>query len=405
MPKRRRVLVCNRDSSTTRDWPASLARELGQRGVLEGVMTHVIFDADKEYLPTFRFRDAADTPELIGKRLGGATVYIASQDSSTHSRQTLSWHNLQIAYTARYNGADNVVLVQPNLWYAAQERGTKDPGHPRMQTDTARAKFDGQAPTLRMAAEMYRTAGIDRIITVHTHSPADVERIFGEVYGRPGVVFDLDVSRIVGAFIGKRNMDGLVEIVNDGENIVFVAPDAGAKEFVEKVLAASGLPNASAIYNMKDRSGQRNVRVEFGDTSPNYTGYNNKILVLCDDMIRTGATMVGNIEKLYEGLEKPARTVIYATHSNLTEARRVLASDKIHDIIVTNSVPTVGMRCGQLGEKLTVLQIGGYVADAIPRCLETGVPPSKAYTSSFLASNFPRLVKVHNPPMHYKFWK
>ncbi len=396
-----RVVVCNRRSISTRSWPTQLARRLGLKESPAKAAKHVLFSADGEYKSVFRVPDTSSKPERIGRGLEGKTVYIISTDSTKYTRQELTMHNYLIAQTARYNGAAAVVLVQPNLWYAAQERGVHDITHSRMQTLEQKLRFDGEGPSLRFVAELYKVAGVDAILTVHTHCSESVRRIFTEVYQRDGVVFDLDISRIVGQYFGPQQMNGQISIENKGENIVFVAPDEGAASFVDKVWHATQLPNASLIYGLKKRRDETSVQITFNRTSENYHGYNKKILILCDDMIRTGGTLARNVDLLYTPDASPARVILYATHSSLQEANERLNTPRIHDIVVTNTVPTVFQQCGELEDVLTVLEIGGYVADAIEHCLENKQQPEDVYTSSFIEKNFLRLVKVARHETHY----
>lgn len=396
-----RVVVCNRRSISTRSWPTQVARRLGLKESPAKAAKHVLFSADGEYKSVFRVPDASSRPEHIGKGLEGKTVYIISTDSTKHSRQELTMHNYLIANTARYNGATSVVLVQPNLWYAAQERGVHDTAHPRMQTLEQKLKFDGEGPSLRFVAELYKVAGIDAILTVHSHCPESVQRIFTEVYQRDNVVFDLDISSVVGQYFGQQRMNGQIVVENKGENVVFVAPDEGAASFVDKIWHAALLPNASIIYGLKKRSDETSVQITFNRTSVNYSGYHKKTLILCDDMIRTGGTLARNVDLLYTPDASPARVILYATHSSLQEANERLNTSRIHDIVITNSVPTVFHYCGELEDVLTVLEIGGYVADALEHCLENKKQPEDVYTHSFIEKNFSRLVKVTCPETHY----
>lgn len=396
-----RVVVCNRKSMGSRSWARVLAQRLDQgEHTPNKTLRHTAFAADGEYKSTFLLDDSKFCQE-VGRGLEGKTVYIVSDDSSRHDRQALSWHNIIIAETAKYNGAASVVLVQPSLYYAAQERGVHDVHHSRMQDPAARKKFNGEGPTLRFAAKHYKAAGIDHILTAHSHCPDDIQHIFQDVYERDDVVFDLDLSALIGLYFGKGLIDGASQIQDGGANIVFVAPDAGAAPFVDRVMAAAQLPHASAIYGLKSRKDEKRVNVQFERWSDNFTGYAGKTIICLDDMIRTGGTLATNIELLYDSDEKPGRVIIYAAHSHLGEAADRLNIPSVRDIVVTNTMPTVLQRCGELDEKLTLLDVTGYLADAVVRCVENKVSPQDAYPLDLVERMLPRLVRTVRTETHY----
>ncbi len=390
----------------SRSWARVLAQRLGQgEHTPNKTLRHTSFAADGEYKPTFLLDDPKFLQE-VGRGLEGKTVYIVSDDSSRHDRQALSWHNIMIAETAKYNGAASVVLVQPSLYYAAQERGVHDVNHPRMQDPAARKKFNGEGPTLRFAAKHYKDAGIDSILTAHSHCPEDIQEIFQDIYERPNVVFDLDLSTLVGIYFGrglidKERIDEESQVQDEGANIVFVAPDAGAAPFVDRVMAAAQLPKASAIYGLKSRKDEKRVNVQFERWSDNFTGYAGKTIICLDDMIRTGGTLATNIELLYASDEKPGRVIIYAAHSHLGEATDRLNIPSVKDIVVANTMPTVLQRCGELDEKLTLLDVTGYLADAITRCVEHKTPPQDAYSLALVQRMLPQLVRTVRTETHY----
>ncbi|MBT3274406.1 MAG: ribose-phosphate pyrophosphokinase-like domain-containing protein, partial [Spirochaetales bacterium] len=115
----------------------------------------------------------------IGNKLAGREVMIISTSFPPLSRDELAMRNFLIARAAKDNGADRVILLEPDLFYSAQDRG------PRLEhgfTDYDRSpedfgKFDGQPFSARLYAELLKQAGVDEVVTVHNHSTS-VEKIF-----------------------------------------------------------------------------------------------------------------------------------------------------------------------------------------------------------------------------------
>ncbi|GIT73072.1 MAG: hypothetical protein Ct9H300mP28_28860 [Pseudomonadota bacterium] len=81
------------------------------------------------------------------------SVYIVSSHSAYYSRNELAMRNYLIASAAKENGAEFVALVEPDLFYSAQDRGPRTLDHPQVTDFASREKFVGQP----CSAEMYFT--------------------------------------------------------------------------------------------------------------------------------------------------------------------------------------------------------------------------------------------------------
>src|SRR4051812_12843668 len=77
--------------------------------------------ANSEFCPRF-ISDEADFSR-VGHKLEGLTVIIASTTTERHSRQSLAMRNFLLARAAKDNGAARVVLLEPDVFYSAQDRG------------------------------------------------------------------------------------------------------------------------------------------------------------------------------------------------------------------------------------------------------------------------------------------
>jgi ribose-phosphate pyrophosphokinase len=95
-----------------------------------------------------------------------------------------------------------------------------------------------------------------------------------------------------------------------------------------------------------------------------------RIVVLLDDLISTGGTMVRAAQA---ALQRGAASVLAAASHGVFArgAEATLADPALHRIIVTNSagVPRLG---GAAGAKLVVLDIAGLLAEAVRRLHEGG---------------------------------
>ncbi|MDP7318201.1 MAG: ribose-phosphate pyrophosphokinase, partial [SAR324 cluster bacterium] len=96
-----------------------------------------------EFCPRFLLDDNT-TEENLGYGLTGKSVYILSTHSQHHSRNELAMRNCLIASAAKENGAEFVALVEPDLFFSAQDRGPRTTNHPQAVDFSSREKFVGQ---------------------------------------------------------------------------------------------------------------------------------------------------------------------------------------------------------------------------------------------------------------------
>ena len=217
--------------------------------------------ANTEFCPRF-ISDEEDFTK-IGRKLEGKTVVIVSTSSRVVSRQNLAMRNMLIARAAKENGAREVMLVEPDLYYSAQDRGPR-PEHGETQFERSKEdlkKFDGQPFTAKLYAEMLKLAGVDSVLTVHNHSYS-VQSMFSEVFG--GRFHNLIPYEIYTDYLRHSN---LVNCGPQGEGLALCAPDKGARDFVKEMYCQLGLPKAKFILLDKERSGERDVQIKLHDES------------------------------------------------------------------------------------------------------------------------------------------
>jgi ribose-phosphate pyrophosphokinase len=334
-----------------------VAHSYGQPADLSDIIALKNF-ANGEFCPRF-ISDEQDFTR-IGDKLHGATVVIVSVDNPTYGRQTLAQRNFLIARAAKDNGAAKVVLVEPDLFYSAQDRGPR-PGqgettHPREVKDLK--KFDGQPFSAQLYAQLLATAGVDAVITVHNHSHSVMElfrRVFKDDFA------NLGPQELYAHYL--RHSD-IVALGRDGEDLVLCAPDEGAAEFVNTMHASLGLAHAGICRMSKERAGERQVEIRVASDSPvPLAGLAGKDVVIFDDMVRTGSTIVKACQALRAG--KPRRVLFCVSHFySSEEGRENLAASAIDEILTLNTLPSILNRDtqGRLRRKLVVLKIEKWIA-------------------------------------------
>lgn len=362
-----------------------VAYTLGQTDDIADVISMKTF-ANSEFCP--RFISDENDLSAIGEQLIGKTVVIVSTTSLTMSRNNLAMRNLLIARAAKDNGAAQVVLVEPDLYYSAQDRGPRtDQGHtPFDRDDHDRKKFDGQPFSSRLYAQMLHLAGVDRVMTVHNHS-SSVQSEFAEVF--EGRFHNLIPYEIYADYLAKSNV---VRHGTNGEGLVLCAPDKGARDFVHGMIETLALPEAKLITLSKERSGERTVEITLDpDSDSTLEDIRGCDIMLFDDMVRTGSTVVESCQFLQAA--EPNRIVFGVTHFYASgEGRDKMADPAIDEILTLNTLPTVLNRDvqGRLRKKMVVLKIEHWLARNLCEVLGLPRPSTNSLYQIDMSSKNPR---------------
>lgn len=351
-----------------------VAFALGQTEDIAELVSMKTF-ANSEFCPRFLSNQPFLSDEhdrlRIGHGLDGKTVVIVSTTSRLVSRQNLAMRNLLIARAAKENGAAAVVLVEPDLYYSAQDRGPRQGlGETQIERDDHDLKkFDGQPFTAKLYAEMLKLAGVDRVLTVHNHSYS-VQAMFSRVFD--GRFHNLVPYEIYVDYLRNSN---IVSYGDEGEGLALCAPDQGARAFVKEMVARLGLPKARFILLDKERSGEREVDIRLHpDSESTFEEIGGHDVVLLDDMVRTGSTVVKTCQFLKQ--IRPGKLVFAVSHFYASdEGREKMASTAIDEILTLNTLPTVLNRDvqGRLRRKMVVLKIEQWLARNL--CEILGLPP------------------------------
>ena len=148
-------------------------------------------------------------------------------------------------------------------------------------------KFDGQAFTAKLYAELLRSSGVDAVITVHNHS-AKVQKLFSRTFN--GEFYNLIPNEVYADYIRRSDM---VVTGEKREAPGFARPDKGALPFVTQVQESLGLSGVKRIVMEKSRSGERQVKMVVSDHSDiGLDELKGKDVIVLDDMVRTGSTII-----------------------------------------------------------------------------------------------------------------
>lgn len=226
--------------------------------------------------------------------------------------------------------AKRITVIAPFFPYARQDK-----------------KHRGREPiSARLVADLFRTAGADRIITVDLHT-AQIQGFFD------GPVDHLVALPILSDYV--RN--------NYEQPLAVVSPDAGRIKVAENWSAALGGCPLAFIHKTRDidRPNQTKANRVVGDVK-------GRMCVLVDDMIDTGGTIVQAAEAcMAEGAKG---VVIVATHAVFSgPAVERLKNSVANEVIVTNTLP---LSEEKVFDKLTVLSIAPLLGRAVHEVFEDG---------------------------------
>ncbi|WP_137873749.1 ribose-phosphate diphosphokinase [Rhodococcus sp. Q] len=209
-------------------------------------------------------------------------------------------------------------------------------------------KHRGREPiSARLIADLLKTAGADRIITVDLHT----DQIQG--------FFDGPVDHMHA--LGQ--LAGYVRENYGTENICVVSPDAGRVKVAEKW--ADELDGAPLAFVHKTRDPLVPNQVKSNRVVGDVSG---RTCVLIDDMIDTGGTIAGAVKVLKDS--GAGDVIIATTHGVFSDpAAERLANCGAKEVIATNTLPIPEEK---RFPTLTVLSIAPLLARTIKEVFENG---------------------------------
>jgi len=226
--------------------------------------------------------------------------------------------------------AKRITVVAPFFGYARQDK-----------------KSRGREPiSARLMADLFLTAGADRIMAVDLHT-SQIQGFFD------GPVDHLFALPILADYIEERL---------DLSQVTVVAPDAGRVRVCERWTDRLGCPLA-IIHKRRDPDVANKVKIL--EVVGRVKG---RTCIMVDDMIDTGSTIINAAEALFE--QGASQVIVTATHGVLSgPAVDLLKNSRIGEVIVTNTLPITNEK---RFDKLTVLSIAPLIARAISEVFSDG---------------------------------
>jgi ribose-phosphate pyrophosphokinase len=224
---------------------------------------------------------------------------------------------------AKRASAKRIVAVIPWYAYSRQDRKTK----PR------------EPITARLVANMIQAAGAERVMTMDLHT--------GQIEGY--FTFPVDHLTAMHTFVDYFVDQGF----KDAEDAVVVAPDTGEVKVAKQLAGHLRLPWA-IVNKMRDKPDRSEVTHVIGDVA-------GKRVLMIDDIIATGGTLVNAAERLVEDGATEVRAA--ATHGEFSgDAYEKIEDSVIGEVVVTDTLP---LKSGRPRSKIKTLTIAPILASTI----------------------------------------
>jgi ribose-phosphate pyrophosphokinase len=265
----------------------------------------------------------------FGESVRGSDAFVLQ----SHAAPINQWimEQLLMVDALKRASAKTITVVVPFYGYARQDK-----------------KHRGREPiSARLMADLFRTAGADRMMSVDLHA-AQIQGFFD------GPVDHLWAMPILTEYVRTRV---------DTTNVTVVSPDAGRIRVAEQWAAKLGGGPLAFVHKTRDIS------------RPNKTVANRVVgdvegrsCVLVDDLIDTAGTITGAVRVLLEAGAKDV--IVAATHGVLSDpAVDRLSQCGAREIIITDTLPIADDR---RFPQLTVLSIAPLIARAIREVFDDG---------------------------------
>ncbi|CAB4667618.1 MAG: ribose-phosphate diphosphokinase [Actinobacteria bacterium] len=227
--------------------------------------------------------------------------------------------------------AKRITVVVPFYGYARQDK-----------------KHRGREPiSARLIADLFKTAGADRLMTVDLHT-AQIQGFFD------GPVDHLFALPLLTNYVGSKV---------DRSRLTIVSPDSGRVRVAERWSDLLGGCPIAFIHKTRDPliPNEAVVGRVVGDVA-------GRTCVVIDDMIDTAGTITKAVDALIDA--GATEVLVAATHAVLSgPAVERLKSSKVAEVVITNTLPTSD---ANKFDKLTILSIAPLLARAIKEVFEDG---------------------------------
>jgi ribose-phosphate pyrophosphokinase len=227
--------------------------------------------------------------------------------------------------------AKRITVVAPFYGYARQDK-----------------KHRGREPiTARLMADLYKTAGADRLMVVDLHT-SQIQGFFD------GPVDHLFALPMLANYVGSKV---------DRSRLTIVSPDSGRVRVAERWSELLGGCPIAFIHKTRD------PRIPNESVTGKVVGeVEGQTCVVIDDMIDTAGTITKAVDALFAAGAK--EVIIAATHAVFSgPAIDRLKASKVTEVVVTDSLP---IDEDKRFDGLTVLSIAPLLARAIREVFEDG---------------------------------
>ena len=227
--------------------------------------------------------------------------------------------------------AKRITVVAPFYGYARQDK-----------------KHRGREPiTARLMADLYKTAGADRLMVVDLHT-SQIQGFFD------GPVDHLFALPMLANYVGSKV---------DRTRLTIVSPDSGRVRVAERWSELLGGCPIAFIHKTRD------TRVPNESVTGKVVGeVDGQTCVVIDDMIDTAGTITKAVDALFAAGAK--EVIVAATHAVFSgPAVERLKASKVTEVVVTDSLP---IDEDKRFDGLTVLSIAPLLARAIREVFEDG---------------------------------
>ncbi len=263
-----------------------------------------------------RFSDGEISVQ-IAESVRGRDVFIVQSTGSPSNDNLMEL--LIMTDALRRSSASSITAVVPYYGYARQDRKAA----PRVPI------------TARLVADMYETAGIDRVVTIDLHA--------GQIQG----FFNIPVDNLYGSIIFKEYVQS-----KNFKNPVVASPDIGGVARARYFAKQLGLEMV-IVDKRREKANESEVMNIIGDVE-------GKDIIIVDDMVDTAGTMV----KAAAALKAKGATSVMAiaTHGVLSgKAYSNLDNDALDELCISDTLVT------KPHDSITILSVAPLFAEVIRR--------------------------------------
>lgn len=233
-----------------------------------------------------------------------------------------------LADAAQNTGARNIIAAIPYIAYSRQNKAFQK----------------GEATSLNTVIKFLKSSGISKLITVDAH----FHRRIGTVNINDLEIVNLSAAKILLDYIENKI----------GKDLLVIGPDLGSSEMIE---FATGKLNVMRKEKICPNCGENTAECRCGGGIKEYsvsdinsdTDFKNKDVIIMDDMIVSGSTMIKAAGKIKSEGAKSVSAV--ATHGLFLGGSLDILRKNTDSLAVTDSILT----------DVSYVSIAGLVADAI----------------------------------------